>query len=293
MHWLEKLKIYFLQANEETKADEIDVKLEKLGPRLIEEMKVIRSENTFSKDAIDNITEEILKLPIENVYKILPTIFILDTEAIMEQKQERDIHILDFLTKSIYSKLGRKVATIGNSDEDERGHLIQEQQLKMSFSSILLHFILTVGKEKNILSVESFIQFAGTSSVIAPNRYRILERAFKAWLAGDYVVAIHLIIPQIESACLIIAKNGGKAIYKENKYGGYNVRLFGDLLRDDVMVHTLGTDGTDYFMTLFTDPRGFNLRNEVAHGLRDTEGFDENMANSTLIALFHLINCTS
>ncbi len=49
----------------------------------------------------------------------------------------------------------------------------------------------------------------------------------------------------------------------------------------------------NYFMTLFADPRGFNLRNEVAHGLRDTEGFDENMANSILVALFHLVNCTS
>lgn len=210
----------------------------------------------------------------------------------MANKRKRGVHISDLVSKSSYSAEGRKVSTLGSADSDSRGQEIEELQLQIKLSTIALHFVMMAGKERGILTVDAFMDFVRRSGIISADRYPIFQRAFRAWLESDFLVFTHLAIPQMEAACLQIAKNARSPIHKENKYGGYNVLLFGDLLRSSPLVRTLGRDGVDYFMTLFSDPRGFNLRNEVAHGLRDTNGFDESVANLVLVALFHLIAST-
>ncbi len=41
----------------------------------------------------------------------------------------------------------------------------------------------------------------------------------------------------------------------------------GDILYSDELREALGPDLTLYFLALYADPRGKNLRNQVAHGL--------------------------
>ena len=49
---------------------------------------------------------------------------------------------------------------------------------------------------------------------------------------------------------------------------GASVALtMGDILYSEELTASLGPDLTLYFRALYADPRGFNLRNEVAHGL--------------------------
>lgn len=293
MHWIEKLREFYIEARMSEKANQLTLRLEELGPRLIEEMKIARAEKTFSKDAIDNFTEQVLSIPEENFFKTVAAAFILDTEEVIANKNKRRVHISDLLSKGMYSKHGRRVATIGSQSEDERGREILELQMQMTISAGILHFIFKTGRERNILTLESFMEYIKSSSLISINRYPIFEQAFQSWLNGNYLVFIHLIVPQIEAACLLLAKYSSIPIQRENKHGGYNVLLFGDLLRQDAISAKIGRDAIAYFVTLFSDPRGFNLRNEVAHGLRDTEGFDENISNLTLIALLYLVSCTS
>ncbi len=80
---------------------------------------------------------------------------------------------------------------------------------------------------------------------------------------------LHLLIPQLENACLNIVEDAGGNIYKENKMGGYNIKVLNDILRDPLLINCLGSDAALYFQVLFSDLRGSNLRNEICHGLRD------------------------
>ena len=292
MHWLEKMKEHYRKANDQIKLEAILVRLQEMGPRLISEMKKVGGEQTFSKDRVDHFVEGVFALPHDRIFFVLPASFILDSEKIMNDKKQNGIHISDIVSTSTYSGDGRKLATIGSINDDAKGRMIKEMQTQMTLSTIFLHFAFTVGRERNILTVDAFMDFVRKSAVISADRYSILQRAFNAWVEKDYLVFLHLVIPQIEAACLQIVKNADSPIQKENRNGGYNVLVFGDLLREPSILEILGQHGVDYYTALFSDPRGFNLRNEVAHGLRDSEGFDEGAANVTLIALLHLIAST-
>jgi hypothetical protein len=292
MHWLEKMKKYYRKANDQVKLQAVLVRLQDAGPRLISEMKKVGSEQTFDKDSVDHFVEGVFALPLQRIFFVLPASFILDSEKVMNEKKQNGIHISDIVSTSTYTGDGRKLATIGSIDDDVKGRMIREMQTQITLSTIFLHFVFTVGRERNILTADAFMDFVKKSTVISADRYSILHRAFDAWINKDYLVFLHLTIPQIEAACLQIVKNADSPIQKENRNGGYNVLVLGDLLRESSLLNALGQHGVDYYTAVFSDPRGFNLRNEVAHGLRDSEGFDEGAANVTLIALLHLVAST-
>lgn len=293
MHWLEKLKSYYTQLGRKAGADKIDVRLQQLGPHLIKEMKLIAVERTFSKDAIDNDIESLLSQPTDIIFQLIPKTFIPDTEQVSVQRSERPLGIRDLLNKSNYNSEGRKVSTTGSANQDKEGAALEELKFHLEVSLSMSQFLFQEGKQRNIMTVDAFMQYVKKSNVISANRYHIFEIAFDAWLKGNYIVSIHLMVPQIEAACINLMKYAERSTYKENRYGGYNVKLFGDILRDEIVSKALGNDGTKYFIALFGDPRGYNIRNDVAHGLKDTDEFTEKMANATLIALLHLIDKTS
>ena len=60
------------------------------------------------------------------------------------------------------------------------------------------------------------------------------------------------------------------------------------ILYNDKVAEALGPDVTIHFQALFTDPRGMNLRNEIAHGLMDANGFHWHLGNLIVHSLLIL-----
>jgi lysyl-tRNA synthetase class 1 len=59
----------------------------------------------------------------------------------------------------------------------------------------------------------------------------------------------------------------------------------GDILYVDDIRGALGPELTLHFQTLYADPRGFNLRNKVAHGLLDADEIDAGLASRVIHTL--------
>ena len=51
----------------------------------------------------------------------------------------------------------------------------------------------------------------------------------------------------------------------------------GDILYSDELTEALGPDLTLFFLALYADPRGKNLRNQVAHGLIKPDEVSEHL----------------
>ena len=62
----------------------------------------------------------------------------------------------------------------------------------------------------------------------------------------------------------------------------------GDILYNDEIKKALGEDITLYMTVLYVDPRGHNLRNQLAHGLLDAEDMAESIANLLIHTLLVL-----
>src|SRR5690606_11276383 len=102
-----------------------------------------------------------------------------------------------------------------------------------------------------------------------------------------YAASIHLLIPQFEEALRnLVEINGGNILTMKEDV--FHLKTFDHLLHDEILKKAFGEDIAFYFRVLFTDPRGWNLRNQVAHGLIDPKLLNQNTAQRVLHALFCL-----
>jgi hypothetical protein len=51
------------------------------------------------------------------------------------------------------------------------------------------------------------------------------------------------------------------------------LKIFDDFLREEAVMKSLGENVAHYFRVLFTDQRGWNIRNDVCHGITPLPGF--------------------
>ena len=100
----------------------------------------------------------------------------------------------------------------------------------------------------------------------------------------------HLLIPQIEVAMRSIADQAGLAVTKAHpKVTGTSVAIgIGDILYASAVTDVLGPDITLHLQALFADPRGLDLRNEMAHGLLGASAFDGHVARLLIHCLLML-----
>ena len=100
---------------------------------------------------------------------------------------------------------------------------------------------------------------------------------------------MHLLIPQIEEAIRNIVEFAGGNVLKPNNNGtSFMLRTLDEILRDPITVSSLGDDLCYYFRILFTDQRGWNMRNNVCHGIVGMETFTHQSADRVLHALLCL-----
>jgi hypothetical protein len=92
-----------------------------------------------------------------------------------------------------------------------------------------------------------------------------------AFYAGDHVVAVHLLIPQIEHAFRRLLVMCQRPVFKLNRQGGQDLRILDEMLRDPAVIELFSESKTVYLRVLLTDRRGWNLRNDVCHGITEPD----------------------
>ena len=84
-----------------------------------------------------------------------------------------------------------------------------------------------------------------------------LLKGLEAYFNQDYLVALHLLIPQLEEAIRNILEIGNIPTLKPNKSGnGFQLRILDDMLRDPIAIQLLTDDFANYLRILLTDTRG-------------------------------------
>ncbi|RWK68272.1 DUF4209 domain-containing protein [Mesorhizobium sp.] len=158
-------------------------------------------------------------------------------------------------------------AVIGSVGEDKLGRLLQQMKFSFGFSALWLLETFNRMLEKHDVLPEHIASWANRHCLF--DDLSLLLDGVRAWLAGDLVKAVHVLVPQIEHALRSIVAQLGRPVTKAHpKVPGVSVAIgMGDILYSDEIAEALGPDLTLYFLALYADPRGLNLRNEVAHGL--------------------------
>ncbi len=168
-------------------------------------------------------------------------------------------------------------AKVGSVEDDPFGRLLQQTTMGFGFAAVWLQTALHRAIETHSLTVEHFVGWANRLALF--DDVTFLIEGVRAWLEGDLVKAAHVLVPQIEHGLRSIVAILGKPVTKPHgTVADVGVAIgMGDILYAEELAQALGPDLALYFLALYADPRGMNLRNHVAHGLIKPEAINGNL----------------
>jgi Domain of unknown function (DUF4209) len=179
-------------------------------------------------------------------------------------------------------------AKIGSVEEDPFGRLFHQAKFAFQFIRPWLTQAFQRLFDRHAVVPEHFAGWANRHSLF--DDMSLLVEGIRAWERNDQVKAAHVLVPQIERALRKIADSLGVPVTKAHpSVSGTSVAIgMGEILFNGKVAKALGADVTLHFQALYADPRGMNLRNEIAHGLMDSNQFYWHLGNLILHSLLML-----
>ncbi len=217
----------------------------------------------------------------------LPSSFVRITREFMLKRSEleqqvkktlKDAPLMAHITQMIFAD-DRVAAKIGSVGEDSFGRLFHEAKFAFQFVRPWLAQAFRRLFEKHEIVPEHFAGWANRHGLF--DDMSLLVEGLRAWAREDHVKASHVLVPQVERALRKIADGLGVPVTKAHPtVPGTSVAIgMGEILYNQKVAEALGPDATLHFQALYADPRGMNLRNEVAHGLMDADQFHWHLGN--------------
>jgi len=144
-------------------------------------------------------------------------------------------------------------------------------------------------KEVHQLSATTLLPILYRSPLFDPDRAGLFEQALEAYFHGDSVKSIHVLLPQVEHSLRRLLAGMGKATDKKRSTKSNNYVMveknLNEILCEPEVVKALTPDAAFQFRMVLCDERGFNLRNNVLHGLVPATAFQPYPA----YWLFHVV----
>lgn len=221
----------------------------------------------------------------------------------MDKEKERfrgqaQYSVLDsLLAVTKESNEGLPLSVIGKGKNAEQHRITNSIAFSIQVGSTFLHMLFQRMISMNILSVESLMAMLKDNPLIEKSHENIFKRGFEAYFSKDYLVAMHLLIPQFENAIRKFNEINQEPIIKpkKNPEEGNLLCTLDDLLNTSAARENLCENIRRYYRILYTDSNGLNLRNEICHGMRSADSFDEYHAARVIhsIMTFSLFKYTS
>jgi hypothetical protein len=236
------------------------------------EMKPITVDRLIPNEDMEKFLSSTIRPDIGETFALIAIQF-LDSRQQLEQQVanlQTEAPLMATITQQIVAD--RHIAALVDSvAEDPIGRLIQHAARIIPFSDVWLINALHRAIETHNLTPEHFVGWAARTELF--DDLTLLLEGVTAYFGQDFVKAVHVLIPQIESALRrLVAKLGKPTTKAHPAIDGVGVVIgMGDMLYpkggDTEIIDALGPDLTLHFLALYADPRGLNLRNDLAHGL--------------------------
>jgi len=292
--WLEELYHLYLQYGMKDEADRISNKIRELGEQAKSELKEIKASIEIPKDKLEKYIKWLTDGDLDTVLTKIAVNYIPKKDEVTKQIQglSKKAPISFLFTHKIMDAEGRPIATVGSLEDDIEGHIVLQISQNMQISSFFLRETLSALIDKFNLTAKEIVNYLYESPIFDKRRKELLIRGIESYLNGDFLVSLHILIPQIEAIIRNLAEKIGIPILKSSRLkssrsGGFFYRTLDELLQEEGIISVLGEDMCLYFRVLLTDPRGWNIRNDVCHGISGAENFNQMVADR----IFHVLLC--
>ncbi len=284
----------YIKNSRKAEASVIMEKIQRISPQQTQLLQKISIPVRIPYHLIDQL---MIQLKSDNLIKCLDNTLLFfipkkhQTESNLQNKISGSFFQQLFFQNKIYlDHNGRKVATVKSLEEDPNGNLFQQQaeDIAAPTISIALHTAINQLKEDHLKDTDSFLDHLYTLPLFTEDNKEILRLGIDAYYREDAITFIHLIIPQIEFLVRKILVNYIDVFESNNHTGGYNLKTLDRLLANAKFIEIFGDDFSFYCRTVLTDQRGWNLRNDICHGI-STNKFTQTSSDRLIHILLLII----
>ena len=263
--------------------DRVRLLLEEKGKSVLAGMKSQRVELKLDLDAIESAIAELIDVadPLVALYRLasncapnperLEAAFEAATEGLIFHR---------LMPVSIIGDDGLTVTTIGTYDQDKEGRLVMELARDMNLKVTFFLSGLEEWKKKFELGGVPDTPSLFDSLLIPSDRVTLFQEGLQAFEREDYVKCIHVLVFQVENSMRELLKLLGRPVTKSTD-DGQQPKNMNEVLHDAAVKETLESKLWSFLKVLYTDNRGMNLRNLVAHGVAPAGAF--NRINAALV----------
>lgn len=189
--------------------------------------------------------------------------------TLIRQEAETSAHehpLLTLFTQS-YVGDGRKVAEADHERDKLEALVVRHYLFDLGYLQNLVLIPLFSKLEEGGLSATDLVaRFEGWSEVDSA-RLELLRVGFSRFISGDFVSAIHVLVPQLEAMLRRLFSRAGYAVTKVRAGTAQHEESLTEFLRRTDVKGALGDDYQSYLEVVMVSQIGLNLRNAVAHGL--------------------------
>jgi hypothetical protein len=288
--WLQRVHSVYGDYSLRDEANAIVKKIRELGPRMNSEMKQISHSMEIPTEKMNAYVNGMIDGTLTEVLERIIIQYIPQQKQVREQLYElsKRAPVSFLFSRQIHDHQGRHIATIGSLESDESGHIIGQMSQNMQITAVFLREVMTKLIEKFKLTEDKLVNYLYKSPAFDTLKTEIIQQGIKSYINNDHLVAVHLLIPQIEDTLRRILEAIGGTVLKKSRGGsGFHFKTLDELLRDEQLVAVFGEDVMLYFRVVLTDQRGWNLRNDVCHGITPQSAFGAAMADR----IVHILLC--
>lgn len=287
--FLDSARRTYHEAGLSKEVERVQREAQALGPEAVKCMVPITAESEDKNEDLEKYLAWMMEGGLDTAMERVAICFVPRQAEILNWLEEKDAqfiaHKLFPTTKMAH---GHIVAHVGDETGDPDGKMVHEtyEYARCSGPELRRTLDRMIREGFTTVRVMSFIR---KTPIFEEGRLRLVERGIEAYFRGDYVQAIHTLLPQIEHAIRTLVYLAGKPTNKSHRTGRgvMQFKNLNDLLRKEEWPIP-GEDGENmrmYLLATLAHPKGANIRNDVAHGLWRASAF--NRSNSDRV--FHVL----
>jgi len=278
-HRLEKAIQAYREAGDKKKAEELVHELKEANKLTLSQMKVISSPPIDAAPLIkiaDDLLEGKTGVAAIEAFAALYKPSSYEQEEKSAEKNLRDHPLQGLFDTHILTEEGNVSAKIGGLTDDHentlKAQIIRNYSLGQNLSACTtlkkgISLILNSGDSWKA-AVKELLE---ASKFVPKDRIAIYERAIIAGFEGDFLLFVHLIIPQLENSVRLIFGMNKLKITSVLSSGVQREKDMNELLTDPGAEKIFGKDLLWEMRSLLIEQSGPNLRNRICHGLADSE----------------------
>jgi lysyl-tRNA synthetase class 1 len=291
--WLQPVIERYEQAGLKQEAENLQILAGEKGKNISSDLKTVSVESDVKAEDVEKLVEQLigsgnLRTSLGHIaHYFLPKVD--DTRKLLERLRS-DAPFLSIVPLHIIEKDGFTTAKIGSIEDDFDGRLHHQLGQTIGFYMPFLEYTLGKLRERYAPTVDDILCFLCESPLFADAKDGLLRDGLEAYQQDDFVKAVHVLVPQVEYIVRHFAGRLGIPTRKtvKNRPGITDAKNMNDVLADDRIKQTLTENLWRYLAVVYSDRRGLNIRNNMAHGLVLRAAFGRRMGDlvfHTLLAL--------